>query len=100
IRDRNVTGVQTCALPILEKVRGKSKLLKRMLQLIEEETKGVNLKDQTIIITHGDDLKTASKMKELIKEKFGVEKFIINTIGATIGAHSGPGTLAVYFYNQ
>ncbi|HLR21470.1 MAG TPA: DegV family protein [Tissierellaceae bacterium] len=84
----------------LEKVRGKSKLLKRMLQLIEEETKGVNLKDQTIIITHGDDLKTASKMKELIKEKFGVEKFIINTIGATIGAHSGPGTLAVYFYNQ
>lgn len=84
----------------LEKVRGKNKLLKRMLDLIAEEVEGADLKNQRIIITHGDDLETATKMKELIKERFGVNEFIINIVGATIGAHSGPGTLAIFFYKE
>lgn len=84
----------------LEKVRGKNKLLRRMVELIEEEAKDADLKKQRIIITHGDDLDTALKMKELIREKLGVEEFIINIVGATIGAHSGPGTLAVFFYKR
>ena len=46
-----------------------------MLDLIEERSQGANLKEQTIIITHGDDLESAIKMKELISERFGVSDF-------------------------
>lgn len=84
----------------LEKVRGKNKVLKKMLSLMEEETKDISLEDQTIVITHGDDMETVTKMKELIEERFGSKKFIINSIGAAIGAHSGPGTIAVFFYKE
>lgn len=95
-----VLHVEDGKLVPLEKVRGKNKVLKKILTLIEEESKDADLANQTIIITHGDDLETALKMKELISERFGTKDFIINTIGASIGAHSGPGTLAIFFYKK
>lgn len=95
-----VLHVEDGKLIPLEKLRGKNKVLKRMLSLIEEESKDTNLENQTIVITHGDDLETAMKMKELISERFGTKDFIINTIGAAVGAHSGPGTLAIFFYKK
>ena len=39
-------------------------------------------------MTHGDDLETAEALKALITERFGCEVFIVNTIGAAIGAHT------------
>ena len=36
-------------------------------------------------------------VKKLVQERFGIEKFIINHVGPTIGAHSGPGTVALFF---
>ncbi|HSH35968.1 DegV family protein, partial [Schnuerera sp.] len=59
-----------------------------------------DLKNQTIGINHGDDLEGAMKLKQLIEEKFGCNNFIINVIGCAIGAHSGPGTLSVFFLNE
>ncbi len=84
----------------LEKVRGRNKSFKAILNIIEKRSKNVDLKKQTICITHGDDLESALKLKKMIEEKFGVSDFLINTIGASIGAHSGPGTLAVFFFDQ
>lgn len=84
----------------LEKIRGRNKVLKRMVDLIEERSKDVDLKQQTIGITHGDDLETALKLKAMLTERFGAENYMINTIGAAIGAHSGPGTLAVFFFKK
>ncbi len=37
---------------------------------------------------------------KLVKEKFGYETFLINYVGATIGAHSGPGTIALFFWGD
>ncbi len=84
----------------LEKVRGRHKVFKCMMDLMEERTKNANLKEQLIGITHGDDLEGALKLKELITERFGAETFIINMIGASIGAHSGPGTIALFFLRE
>ena len=36
-------------------------------------------------------------VEKLVRERFGVETFIINYVGPTIGAHSGPGTMALFF---
>jgi DegV family protein with EDD domain len=84
----------------LEKVRGKGKVLKRMLELMEERSKEADLSRQIIGISHGDDLENALKLKGMIEEKFGTKDFIINYIGCSIGAHSGPGTIALFFLNK
>ncbi|MCK9443277.1 MAG: DegV family protein [Tissierellaceae bacterium] len=95
-----VLDVEDGKLVPIEKVRGKNKVFKSMLDLMEERTKEANLKEQTICITHGDNLEGALKLKEQIKERFGSEIFLINTIGAAIGAHSGPGTIALFFLGK
>ncbi|HEX6593630.1 MAG TPA: DegV family protein [Bacillota bacterium] len=82
----------------LEKIRGSKKVLKRMLEIMEE--RGVDLTKQTIGISHGDDLERAEKLAEMIQEKFNVKDIIIEMVGATIGAHSGPGTISLFFLNN
>ena len=84
----------------LEKIRGKGKVLKRMLELMEQRSKGADLSLQTIGISHGDNLDNALKLKNMIEEKYGCKDFIINHIGCAIGAHSGPGTIALFFLNK
>lgn len=82
----------------LEKIRGSKKVLNRMLTLMEK--RGVDLQHQTIGISHGDDLETAEKLAQMVKEKFGVTDIIIEMVGSVIGAHSGPGTIALFFSNK
>lgn len=84
----------------IEKVRGRKKVLNRMIEIMEERGGHADLKNQTIGINHGDDLEGALKLKEMIEEKYGCTDFIINIIGCAIGAHSGPGTLSVFFLNE
>lgn len=82
----------------LEKLRGTRRVHRRILELMEE--RGVQLDKQIIGISHADDEETALKMKQMIAEKFGSQQFVINSIGATIGSHVGPGTLAIFFLNK
>jgi len=82
----------------LEKIRGKKKLVKRTLELMHE--RGVNLDKQTIAISHGDDMPLALEWKEAIQKEFGTKTIIINTVGAVIGAHSGPSTIAIFFLDE
>ncbi len=82
----------------IEKLRGRKKLLKRILEVMEE--RGENLSEQTIAISHGDDLEAAEEMKNMIVEKFAPKDVYINIIGAAIGSHAGPGTLAIFFLNK
>ena len=50
-----------------------------------------------VYISHGDCLKDAEYLASLIEEKHGVKTEIITHVGSVIGAHSGPGTLALFF---
>ncbi|AYF06942.1 MULTISPECIES: DegV family protein [Bacillus] len=93
-----ILNVQEGKLVPLEKVRGKKKVLSRIVDIMEE--RGKDLKGQTIAMTHGDDLETAEALKALITERFGCEVFIVNTIGAAIGAHTGPGVITLFFLNE
>lgn len=95
-----ILNVEDGKLVPIEKVRGRQKVFKAMLDMMEERAKNADLKEQLICITHGDDLEGALKLKELIQEKFGAESFIINIIGAAVGAHSGPGTIALFFMKE
>ena len=90
--------VENGKLVPIEKIRGKKKLFKRILDLMEE--RGVDLGEQTIGISHGNDEQTALEFKKLVEERFGTKKFYINIIGSVIASHAGPGTLAIFFMNK
>ncbi|WP_456275898.1 DegV family protein [Bacillus sp. AK128] len=82
----------------IEKIRGRKKVLQRMIDVMIE--RGQDLTDQTIGISHGDDEVTALELKEKISEQLGCKSFMITQIGSAIGSHSGPGTIALYFSNE
>ena len=39
-------------------------------------------------------------LKKQVEERFGIQAFLIDYVGPTIGAHSGPGTLALFFMGE
>ncbi len=81
----------------LSKVRGRKKSLQALVKAMEEQQGSYLGKNDIVFISHGDCLKDAEYVKSLVEEKFGIHSFIINSIGPVIGAHSGPGTLALFF---
>lgn len=54
-------------------------------------------KNEIVFLSHGDCEEEANYLAEKIKERFGIEKFMINNIGAVVGSHSGPDTIALFF---
>lgn len=89
-------------LIVIDKVRGRKKSLNALVDYMEEKM-GSYLqenKDDCVFISHGDALEDAEYVRDQIKERFGIENFMINHIGPTIGAHSGPGTIALFFMGE
>lgn len=91
-------NVEDGKLVPIEKIRGKKKLLQRMIELMKE--RGANLNEQVIGISHADNEETANEVKAMIEAEFHPKAVYISAIGATIGAHTGAGTIAVFFLNQ
>jgi len=80
----------------MEKVQGRKKSLKRLAEKVAERANPKS--GQTLFIGHGDCRADAEYTLECIKNLgFAPSRVMIAPIGAIIGAHSGPGTLAVFF---
>lgn len=82
----------------IEKHRGQKKLLRRIIEVMKE--RGNDLDKQTIGISHADSLNIALEMKEQIETELNPQNVIISDIGATIGSHTGPGTISFFFLNE
>ena len=50
-----------------------------------------------VFISHGDCESDAKLLKQIVEETYGARVDIITPVGTVIGAHSGPGTLAIFF---
>ena len=89
-------------LILIGKVRGRKKSLSALVDYMEEKMGSWvdENRDDYVFISHGDALEDAEYVRDLIKERFGVRNFMINHIGPTIGAHSGPGTIALFFMGE
>ena len=61
---------------------------------------GKDYDNSLMFISHGDCLEDAQALAELVKERCGEKEVYINYVGAVIGSHSGPGTLALFFLGQ
>ena len=80
----------------VSKVRGRRQSLDALVQKMAETA--IHPDEQTIFISHGDCLKDAEYVAEQVRSKFGVKNIQINFVGPVIGAHSGPGTVALFFF--
>ena len=58
---------------------------------------GIPGANDTIFICHGDCIEDAEFLKKRLVELYGTKNVVIGYVGAVIGSHSGPGTLAVFF---
>ena len=77
------------------KARGRGASLTAVVDHMEETV--TDPAEQVVFISHGDCLADAEKVAADVKKRFGVKEVVINYVGPVIGAHSGPGTLALFF---
>lgn len=80
----------------MEKVRGRKKSIVELFHHMEKTC--INPEEQTIFIGHGDTKEDAEYLADLIKEKLPVKEIIITYVGPVVGTHSGPGTIALFFF--
>jgi DegV family protein with EDD domain len=80
----------------MEKVRGRKKSLMALYEHMVETV--INPKEQVVFISHGDAIEDAEFLGNMIKEKLQVKEIVISKIGPVIGTHSGPGTIALFFF--
>ena len=77
----------------MTQVRGRKKSIRKMAERLGETI----LPESPIFISHGDCAEDAEMLKEILEKEYGKEVTLITWIGSVIGAHSGPGTLALFF---
>ena len=78
--------------------RGRNASLKALVDHMEETA--IDPAGQTVFISHGDCEEDANKVAEDVKRRFGVQTVVLNNVGPVIGAHSGPGTVALFFLGR
>ena len=77
-------------------VRGRQASLDALVKRMKETI--INPEGQTVFISHGDCIDDAEYVKAEILKSLPVKEVIINFVGPVIGTHSGPGTMALFFF--
>ncbi|WP_066071049.1 DegV family protein [Neobacillus soli] len=93
-----ILNVEDGKLVPIEKIRGRKKVFRRIIELMKE--RGANMENQVIGISHADTEETALEMRAMIEEEFHPKEVFISSIGAVIGSHTGAGTISIFFLNQ
>ncbi|MEN1759821.1 DegV family protein [Anoxynatronum sibiricum] len=81
----------------LDKVRGSKKVIHKMLELALQQQR--DLTDKTIVIAHSNVSEKAAVFQQEAQEMLKPKEIILAEIGCTIGTHTGPGTLALFFHH-
>ena len=77
------------------KVRGRRQSIEELFHRMENSI--VDPEGQAVFISHGDCPEEAQHLADMIKAKWNVGRMIISEVGPVIGAHSGPGTMALFY---
>lgn len=85
-------------LELKRSIRGRGKSMRALADLVAE--RAVDPASQTIAIAHGDAAEDAEALRTLIAERVQVADVITMQTGPVIGAHTGPGMLAVVFWGE
>ena len=82
----------------VDSVKGRKKSIEALVKKMEESV--VDPQTQRVYISHGDCLADAQTLAALVKERLKVVSVTIGDVGPVIGAHSGLGTLALFFLGK
>lgn len=80
------------------KARGRKKSLDAIVNHMREYA--LNSEKQTVYISHGDCEEDAQYVAEQVRKKIGVKDIKLRILDPVIGAHSGPGTVALFYYGE
>lgn len=79
----------------LDKVRGRKAAGRYLIDKLDEQ--GAGKSDDPVFISHGDCYEEAEALANVLRTKYHVKEVVVGYIGAVIGAHAGPGTMALFF---
>ena len=78
--------------------RGRGASLTALVDQMERTA--IDPAEQTVFISHGDCEADARRVADQVKARLGVKTVHIGPVGPVIGAHSGPGTVALFFLGR
>lgn len=79
----------------VDKARGRKRVIAAMVDRMEQTA--IRPEEQTVFISHGDCEEEAQYLADLVRDHLHPKQIVLQVIGPVIGAHSGPGTLALFF---
>lgn len=82
----------------MQKVKGRKASIKALFEHMRDTA--ISPEEQTIFISHSDSYDDAVYLADMIKENLHVKDVIINYVGPVIGAHTGCGTIALFFVGE
>jgi DegV family protein with EDD domain len=84
------------------KIRTKKRVIRECVRKMEEHARGGHDYDGKCYISMSACLPEARAVADLVEEKFPKldGKVVINSVGTTIGSHTGPGTVALFFWGD
>ena len=85
-----------------EKIRTKKRVISRIVEQMEAHAEGGLDYDGKCYISQSACLADAQAVAALVEERFPHlnGKVLINSVGTTIGSHTGPGTVALFFWGD
>ncbi|PTX17490.1 EDD domain protein, DegV family [Halanaerobium congolense] len=81
-----------------DKIRGKKRMISYLVNEVKKNADRPS--SQVIALTHSKNNKFVLKLKEELENKFKPQEILISEMGAAVGSHAGPGSLAVVFKNS
>lgn len=85
------------ALEATEKVRGRKKSLKTVIDYVEKNIADVD--NAVIAIVHGEDPDSLEQTKQMLLERMQPKKIFTSCVGCAIGAHTGRGIIGIVCFD-
>ncbi len=80
-----------------EKVRGKSRAIERLVQIVKEKTNGQKIK---CFLAHGMNPAGLEQLLRKVRSQLNCDEPVVSTLGAVIGTHTGPGVVGIVFMSE
>jgi DegV family protein with EDD domain len=84
-------------MPII-KIKGRKNSISKLVEIVKDRIE--DAENQIIAISHGDCTLEVLKLKENLLKVIKVKDIIINFTGPAVGAHGGPGNIAIFFMGK
>ena len=83
----------------MQKVRGRKKSIEALFNIMRE-TAAKPVENQVVFISHGDCIEDVEYLEKLIQDGLHPKKIVHTVLDPVIGAHAGPGTVALFFLSD